>query len=173
MASAGSSPAALTNSHRPPMATDRETKANEIDDPILRLCSYWLSSKIMHEHVHELVDDFFDLAYEDDFSLWYEFRTYYSYWLSSLYVVVEGFEYLKLDRKKVPSISDNRIETLRLFRNATFHYQNNYDKQVKFHKKDLDMMNFSEQLHHEFERYFKSYLETLGISFEDFEHPTS
>jgi hypothetical protein len=57
-----------------------------------------------------------------------EFETCIAFWLSTLLVVVEGFNALKLDATQVPELSDPRVDTLRLFRNGCFHYQRDYQK---------------------------------------------
>jgi hypothetical protein len=59
-----------------------------------------------------------------------------SVWYSLIYVVVEGFRELKLTHPEVDSLLNNEeyVECLRLFRNATFHYQKDplTEKALKF-----------------------------------------
>jgi hypothetical protein len=80
-----------------------------------------------------------------------------AFWLSALYVVVEGFRKLKLDAKRVPAISDPRVDTLRLFRNGCFHYQRYYKKFAPFLSGDLETFDWAEQLHMQFGAYFSGY----------------
>ena len=67
--------------------SERSTK----DDPILALAEYWISADCMHTLTHFLKDDW--MVGKDE-AVEVEFRTYLSYWLSALYVVVEGFNEL-------------------------------------------------------------------------------
>lgn len=57
-------------------------------------------------------------------------------WYALLYVVVEGFQELKLSHPEVDRLLRNNecVDCLRLFRNATFHYQKDplTEKALKF-----------------------------------------
>src|ERR1700726_2651541 len=64
-------------------------------------------------------------------TLWPEFRTYYSFWLSALYVVAEGFQELKLRSPTIQKKIAAHIDELRVFRNGTFHFQRSHTKQLR------------------------------------------
>src|SRR6516165_2416221 len=83
---------------------------------------------------------------------WQEFRTYHSYWLSALYVVVEGDRKLGLDKSKVPEIKSPNVKKLELFRHGCFHFHPDAKKQLQFFKEgsDLGAMNWAELLHEQF-----------------------
>lgn len=68
-----------------------------------------------------------------------DFGIFKAFWYGSLYVVIEGYKDLKLISKNVDQLMNNDfIDKLRLFRNATFHYQkDNYsEKLFKVDKSD-------------------------------------
>jgi hypothetical protein len=49
------------------------------------------------------------------------------YWYSSIYVVIEGFRELKLKDAKIEALLESpNVEALRLMRNATFHFQEEF-----------------------------------------------
>ena len=59
-----------------------------------------------------------------------------SVWYALLYVVIEGFKELKLSHPEVDDLLKNEelVDSLRLFRNAVFHYQKDpiTEKLLKF-----------------------------------------
>lgn len=137
-------------------------------DPVLALAEYFLSANYFHELVLETRDQFFEMAPNapHHYSAWIEFRTIYSHWLSSLYVVVEGFKELNLADDIVLSLAEQHIDELRLFRNATFHFQRQHEKHAQFHNGLGDRMNWAEELHEELADFFRMYLSDLGYSID-------
>ena len=75
-----------------------------LNDPILALSEYFLSARVMHDLTHEIRPIFFGSTKEEQADLWTEFRTYYSYWLSGLFVVAEGFQTLGLRSPKIEKL---------------------------------------------------------------------
>jgi hypothetical protein len=128
-------------------------------DPVLALAEYLISANYMRILTHSLIEEGLDERPPDGGppEAWQEFRTYASYWLSALYVVVEGFNELKLDRAKVPEMADPHINRLKLFRNGCFHYQRDTRKQVQFHDPELDGLNWAERLHEHLNDFFADY----------------
>ncbi|WP_316841395.1 hypothetical protein [Pedobacter gandavensis] len=53
------------------------------------------------------------------------FGYYRSYWYSSIFIVIEGYTDLKIKNEEIDKLLENKVfvDQLRLFRNATFHYQ--------------------------------------------------
>ena len=127
-------------------------EAPSASDPVRALGIYWLRADVMHTLVHATEDAWLEDAKANK----EEFETYIAFWLSALYVVVEGFKELKLDAKQVPAISDPRVEDLRLFRNGCFHYQRDYKKYAPFLSGDLKAFDWAEQLHLQFGAYFSA-----------------
>ena len=86
-----------------------------------------------------------------------------SVWYSLLYVVVEGFRELKLTYPEVDELLKNEeyVDCLRLFRNATFHYQKDplTEKALKF-LEAKDSEKWIRGLNKALEKYF---LEALPI----------
>tara|TARA_Y100001968_G_C18886846_1_gene494321 strand:+ start:91 stop:540 length:450 start_codon:yes stop_codon:yes gene_type:complete len=91
-----------------------------------------------------------------------------SVWYSLLYVVIEGFKELSLDDEKVNELlaNESNVDCLRLFRNATFHYQKNplTEKAQKFILAK-DSETWARELNKAFEQFFLNNLpikETLN-----------
>ena len=119
-------------------------------DPVRALSVYWLRADVMLSLVLATEDAWLkDVAKHKT-----EFETYIAFWLSALYVVVEGFRELELDATQVPQLLDPRVDTLRLFRNGCFHYQRDYEKLAPFLSGDLEAFDWAEGLHRQFGAYF-------------------
>jgi hypothetical protein len=134
------------------------TERSTLNDPILALCEYFLNARVMHDLTHEMRSTLFESTEEERSDLWVEFRTYYSYWLSGLFVVAEGFQTLGLKSPKIEKLIVEHIDQLRLFRNATFHFQKTPAKRVQFHDGKAIRLNWAEELHDVFEKYFRRQL---------------
>ncbi len=80
-----------------------------------------------------------------------------SVWYALLYVVVEGFRELNLSHPEVDELLKNEecVDCLRLFRNATFHYQNDplTEKTLKF-LEAKDSENWIRALNKALEKFF-------------------
>jgi hypothetical protein len=129
---------------------EQDGEASSLTDLVLALAVYWLRADVMHALVHATEDAWL----EDVTTHKAEFETYIAFWLSALYVVVEGFRELKLDATQVPEMSAPRMDTLRLFRNGCFHYQRDYKKYAPFLSGDLEAFDWAERLHQQFGAYF-------------------
>ncbi len=86
-------------------------------DPIARLGEYWLRAEIMHDFLHAMRE-----AYDGDLGKlrtdghWWEFEAFLSYWLSGLFVVVEGFNKLKLKDSRVQKLFKEQLGYLKQLR---------------------------------------------------------
>jgi hypothetical protein len=145
------------------------------DDPISRLYAhYFLQADILFRY-HKKLDSERDRTGRlsakkgsDEFQL-------HKLWLASLYVLAEGFEspliQKALTRWKEMSL-DIRVhcdsiehkmkqlgDELRVFRNATFHYQSGPEKHLKFIQVQSrhEPLFWAEELHREFEKLFSQY----------------
>lgn len=92
---------------------------------------------------------------------------FYSYWISSLYVVIEGYKELNLSDKKIDKLLDEKkVDLLRRFRNTNFHYQKEY-----FDKRHTALLMEGEKiakwlikLRDELSRYFLDWYQANGVS---------
>ena len=133
-----------------------------MNDPVLALAQYWISADYMHTLTH-ILNEKWDVSAASRKKHWQEFRTYHAYWLSALYVVVEGFIELKFDATKVPEITHPHIKNLKLFRNGCFHYQRDTRKQIKFFDPEpFESMNWAERLHNQLRHFFLDYTAASG-----------
>lgn len=102
---------------------------------LLTLHRYWIWSNAMRIKFYESLENITPTTSAVELYV-NETGMYMSYWYSSLYVVIEEYRQTDLTNKDVDAlISDQtKIENLRLFRNATFHFQEDYfsEKFAKF-----------------------------------------
>ena len=91
-----------------------------------------------------------------------EFQIYLGFWLSALYVVAEGFIEMRLRDPLIEPLIADHLDSLRLYRNATFHFQTKPDKQAQFHDGSANRLNWAEDLHDAFLAYFEDHLRSLG-----------
>lgn len=79
-----------------------------------------------------------NLSATQDIEVW----NYMSYWYGGMYVVIEGWEELKLHDEKIDKLlqSQNK-DLLRRYRNGTFHFQKDY-----FDARFTDLMKEGEQV---------------------------
>ena len=84
-----------------------------------------------------------------------------SVWYALLYVVIEGYRDLKQEFGPLDALlkREEYVELLRLFRNATFHYQENplSEKILGFLEK-VDSENWIHELNKQFQTFFLSVL---------------
>lgn len=78
-----------------------------------------------------------------------------------IYVVIEGYKELKYTNENIDSLlaRDDYVDALRLFRNATFHYQNKAisEKALKFLELE-ESENWIRELHSAFKLFFENEL---------------
>lgn len=132
-----------------------------LTDPVLRLAEYWLSARLMHDHVHEMREEFGDVMGVEQAGFSVEFLTYLTFWLSALYVVCEGFLELKFSDPRIEPLIAEHVDSLRIYRNATFHFQRKPDKHAQFHDGTGQRLNWAEDLHAALEDYFRQHLQNL------------
>ena len=86
-----------------------------------------------------------------------ETRLYMSYWYGGLYVVIEGWQQLKLSDPTIDQLlASPNVPLLRRFRNGTFHFQKNYnDKRfLDFITEGQNVVQWVRKLNIEFGRFF-------------------
>ena len=115
----------------------------------------------MHDHVHEMREEFGGVSGVEQSGLSAEFLAYMALWLSALYVVCEGFLELKFSDPRTEPLISEHLDSLRIYRNATFHFQRKPDKHTQFHDGEAQRLNWAEELHAALEDYFRQHLEKL------------
>jgi|GEM_PF-6239299 len=116
--------------------------ANQVSKQALeRLAKYWFRANLMREYVHAIVEDtpLENLSSDD----WWEFETYLSYWLSGLFIVVEGFNKLKLKDARVQKQFKAHLRDLKMMRHETYHFT----LDVRLGGEVLLQLNWAEELH--------------------------
>ena len=88
-------------------------------DATQRLAEYWFRARLMHDLLHALMEAYDDdlRAIDKDGHSW-EFLTYLDYWLSALFVVVEGFNKLKLKDARVQRLFSPHVSQLKELRRS-------------------------------------------------------
>jgi hypothetical protein len=136
-------------------------------DPVLALCGeYFFACKVLRDHLNEIKDQCLADPKGIDDHLRARFCTYLNHWLSSLFVVADGFRNtLKLNDSVITQLiddDDNLMYKLRQFRNATHHFNRRPDtKRAELFMTERDALNWAQNLHLEFERYFLEYTSHL------------
>ncbi len=107
--------------------------------------------------------DFYNLlsskpaSHSGDFKGWeIESNMYMSLWYGLLYVVIEGWQELKLSDRTIDELLNNKnTELLKKFRNGTFHFQEKYndDRFQKFYE-EPSTVEWVRNLNREFGRWF-------------------
>lgn len=96
---------------------------------IATLYRYYLYAVVMRDNLKkENLENFIKNLKDDASSVILIFSSpvgvYMTYFYSALYLIIEGWNELKLSDEKVDKlIASTHTDKLRLFRNATFHYQ--------------------------------------------------
>lgn len=124
------------------------------DDPLWMLFSlYFIPCDLMHQHHAALKSDFFSNESTRE-KVGSEFLTFTSYWFAGLFVVAEGWKELKVSEPTIDKMIDEHWDSLRLFRNAVFHFQLKDRKQTQFF--DVDKFNWAEKLHAALRSFFEA-----------------
>jgi hypothetical protein len=116
------------------------------DSEVARFARYWFRADLMHKHVHALVEKYepnLSGMKSDDY---WEFETYLVHWVSALFVLVEGFNKLKLRDARVERLFNAHVGQLKAARHETYHFvlkQTEFDKTIFGHKG----LNWAEELH--------------------------
>ncbi len=114
------------------------------DKSIARLAEYWFRANLMHSLLHGLREEYdndLDAIYQE--GAWWEFSTFLDHWLSGLFVVVEGFNKLKIRDARVQKLFNAHLRDLKSIRHATYHY----DTVVENRTKIIGKLNWAEELH--------------------------
>ena len=102
----------------------------------------------MHKRLHGMLRRYknnLDELYDKKKGM--EFETYIAYWLSALFVVVEGFNKMKLKDKDVRRLFTKHLRVLKSVRHDTYHFT--------IERETLPELNWAEDLHHAVGEYIK------------------
>ena len=125
------------------------------NDPMLALINhYFFPARLMHDHVHHLRDHAFK---DPNGPIMQDFLIYMKYWLSALYVVIEGYREIDPKNAALDALIASHGDSLRLYRNGVFHFQKQTTKNVQFHGHPDNRLNWAEDIHTEFENFFCAY----------------
>ena len=107
-----------------------------------QLAKYWFRAQLMRDVVHWLKEEhnLENLPKED----WWEFETFLVYWLSGLFVVVEGFNKLKLKDARVQRLFKEHLNHLKKLRHETYHFTVERDPSGS---ELIRQLNWAEELH--------------------------
>jgi len=129
------------------------------DDPVARLLvHYFYPCDYMYRDYQRVTKA---LARQKRRSPWRASQqlAYLRLWLSTLYAVIEGYQNLRLQHPEVDYIleDDAHVDSLRILRNGTFHYQKSGQKQVQFMGGDAIRVLWADALHNAFDNFFSAY----------------
>lgn len=114
------------------------------DDPMLRLVHYYMGASIMRGHFLELWDEYEGRWEEFERENSYHFCTYLGYWLAALFVVVEGFNKLRIKAPRVQRLFNEHLHDLKAMRHEMFHYT----PRVQAHGHEvISKLNWASELH--------------------------
>lgn len=136
----------------------------EINPKIITLYRYYVCAvQTRLQFSMETTPDWFKMMSNDWTSIVLFFYSapgiYLSYSYAGIYLVIEGWKELKLKDEKIDNlISSPFVDRLRLFRNATFHYQKDpiSSKLIQFFGTEEEKTEkWLNELYYEFGRYFQ------------------
>ena len=97
----------------------------------------------MRQLLHELIDQHGNIGTVIDAGHEHELETYLVFWLSGLFVVVEGFNKLKLKDARVQKLFNEHVSELKQMRHETYHFTLERAEGVKI----IRNINWAEELH--------------------------
>jgi hypothetical protein len=90
-----------------------------------------------------------------------------SYWFASLFVVVEGWQKLRLEDLRIDAMlaDTDKLQLLRRFRNGVFHFQSSHtdDRFAEFFAEGLEAVDWAQHLNSAFFDFFAPHLEKPSV----------
>ena len=120
--------------------------------PTLTLHRYFIWANRMRTHFDQVISEG-DL----DGTRETESLLYMSYWYGGLYVVIEGWQALKLSDSIIDELlTSPNVNLLRRYRNGVFHFQPEYNdaRFDQFMTQGVDQVTWVRTLNEQFGRYF-------------------
>ncbi len=127
---------------------------------IITLHRYFIWADRMKVHFDEVLKKFGSKAVSGDSTKkkeGIEIFLYMSLWYGTFYVLIEGWQELKLSDDKIDALLKSKnVDLLRRYRNGVFHFQKEYydDRFMKLMKEGQDIANWIRNLRDEFSRWF-------------------
>jgi hypothetical protein len=84
---------------------------------------YFVPCEIMYQHHQDLKPHFYSGNEKTQQDARQEFMTFTNFWLATLFVVSEGWKKLKVADVEINTLIAQHLDSLRLFRNAVYHFQ--------------------------------------------------
>jgi len=109
---------------------------------------YFLPCDLMYQHFMALRPQ----LNSDPDAVAERFLSYMMYWLAGLFVVAEGWRELCISDAQIDKLLEEHWDSLRLFRNAIFHFQPDDRKHLQFF--DVEKFNWADKLHRAWRAYF-------------------
>lgn len=113
------------------------------DEALKRLAQYWTRAALMRDLMHGVIDKHGGIQEVIDANADWEIEAYLAYWLVGLFVVVEGFNKLKLKDARVQKLFHAHLNDLKEFRHETYHFTLSRVKGGKA----VRAVNWAEELH--------------------------
>lgn len=142
------------------MGKSREERTT-ITDPVLKLARCFIRARHMHALVHDMVEGIgVDQLENEGAAL--EFQTYLEYWLAGLFVVVEGFNKLRLEDPSIRRLLRLHTKDLKEFRDETYHFFPGPPRGIDV----VGALNWVEELHEAFQAFFEREFPAVAESME-------
>ena len=119
---------------------------------LVALHRYYIWANRMRIHFDEVLSSSKDINDEN-----IEAMLYMSYWYAGLYVVIEGWQELKLKDDIIDSfLTSPHVDLLRRYRNGVFHFQAKYydERFIAFMSEGASSAEWVRNLNRQFGRYF-------------------
>jgi hypothetical protein len=136
---------------------------DENEAGLKRLAEYWFRANIMHDHLHKILQVHGDMDALEKAGLEWEFLTYLAHWLSALFVVVEGFNKLKLKDAQVQRLFKAHIRYLKAMRHETYHFTIEKKQDAG---EAISQLNWAEELHSSIGEHVGAYIRRGAIKDE-------
>ena len=119
---------------------------------VVSLHRYYIWANRMRTHFDEIIPNV-----HNNISAEIEANLYMGYWYSGLYVVIEGWQELKLSDDKIDQLlASPNVRLLKRYRHGVFHFQKKYSDErfIEFMRDGDNEVHWVRTLNLEFGRYF-------------------
>lgn len=133
---------------------------SKLSPEIITLHRYFIWADRMKVHFDEVLKKFGSEAVSGDPTKkkeGIEIFLYMSLWYATFYVLITGWQELKLSDEKIDTLLQSKnVDLLRRYRNGVFHFQKDYhdERFMKLMKEGEDVANWIRDLRDEFSRWF-------------------
>ena len=125
------------------------------DSQLVALYRYYVWTNNMRVHFEDTLKqtEAVDITSPDGFYV----AMYMSLWYGCLYILIEGWRTLRLENQEIDALlRSSNVNLLRIYRNATFHYQKDYlhEKFMTFLREGEATATWVRAIHNAFAGYF-------------------